>query len=133
MAYQDKFVQVDGLKSRYIEEGSGPAVICLHGASLGSSADVFERNLAPLAKTGLCVIAFDFPGFELTDNPGDHSGGYRNKFLMQFMDAMGLQKAAIMKEKFPQLDLHIVDNCKHLVQWDAMDEFHRMAKKFLPN
>jgi pimeloyl-ACP methyl ester carboxylesterase len=84
MAYQDKFVQVDGLKTRYIEDGSGPAVICLHGASLGSSADVFER-------------------------------------------------ATIMKEKFPQLDLHIVDNCKHLVQWDVMDQFHQMATKFLPN
>lgn len=133
MAYQDKFVQVDGLKTRYIEEGSGPAAICLHGASRGSSADVFERDLAPLAKTGFCVIAFDFPGFGLTDNPGDHSGGYRNKFLIQFMDAMGLQKAAIMKEKFSQLDLHIVDNDKHLVQWNVIDQFHQLSTKFLVN
>jgi len=29
--------------------------------------------------------------------------------------------------------LHIVDNCKHLVQWDAMDQFHKLAAKFLPN
>ena len=34
-------------------------------------------------KKPACVIAFDFSGFGLTDNPGDHSGGYRNKFLMQ--------------------------------------------------
>jgi pimeloyl-ACP methyl ester carboxylesterase len=84
MAYQDTFVQVDGLKTCYIEDGSGPAAICLHGASLGSSAHAFER-------------------------------------------------ATILKEKFPQLDLHIVDNCKHLVQWDVTDQFHRMATKFLPN
>jgi hypothetical protein len=42
VAYQDKFVQVDGLKNRYIEDSSAPAVICLHGASLDSSADLFE-------------------------------------------------------------------------------------------
>ena len=43
------------------------------------------------------------------------------------------ERATILQEKFPQLDLHIVDNCKHLVQWDVMDQFHQMATKFLPN
>jgi 2-hydroxy-6-oxonona-2,4-dienedioate hydrolase len=67
----EKFVQVDGLKTRYLEEGSGPEVLLLHGASLGSSADVWERNLAPLARHGLRALAFDQPGFGLTDNPPD--------------------------------------------------------------
>ncbi len=57
MGYQDKFVQIDGLKTRYIEDGAGPAVILLHGASLGSSADVFERNLRPLAYAPLLTIS----------------------------------------------------------------------------
>ncbi len=84
MADQDKFVQVDGLKTRYTEDGSGPAVICLHGASLGSSVNAFER-------------------------------------------------ATILKEKYPELDRHIVDNCKHRVQWDVMDQFHQLAANFLAN
>jgi pimeloyl-ACP methyl ester carboxylesterase len=276
MAYQDNFVQVDGLKTRYIEEGFGPAVILLHGASLGSSADVFKRNLSPLARAGLRVIAYDQPGFGLTDNPGDYSVPYRRRFIMMFMDALALQRAALvghsqagsmavalafdypqriskvmilgtgsllppapaaqkqqgaregeegtaaepaleqtpallehnlynhqlitpevlevrqqmsvgknfdaflkrsqagqagggakdakpmwqrlvdlpcpllmifgkndrgnaferatlLKEQFPQIDLHIFDHCKHLVQWDVMDEFHKLAGKFLPN
>ena len=41
---KDKFVNVDGQQLRYIEEGSGPSVLFLHGASLGSSADVFLRK-----------------------------------------------------------------------------------------
>ena len=41
----DRFVTVDGLNIRYLEEGSGVPAILLHGASLGSSADVFRRNL----------------------------------------------------------------------------------------
>ena len=175
MAYQDRFVQVDGLKTRYIEDGSGPAAICLHGASLASSADVFERNLGPLAKAGLRVIAYDQPGFGLTDHPADFSVNYRRRFILMSMEALGLQTAAmighsqagnmsmanafehserisklmilfgkddranvferacLLKESFPQLDLHIVDNCKHLVQWDAMDRFHELAASSLPN
>ena len=47
----------------------GPAVLLLHGASLGSSADVFIRNLAPLARAGFRAIAFDQPGFGLDRCP----------------------------------------------------------------
>ena len=92
----EKFVQVDGLKTRYLEEGQGPACLLLHGASLGSSGDVFERNLAPLAAYGLRAIAFDQPGFGLTDNPKDFSVPYRRRFIAQFMDALGLDKASLI-------------------------------------
>jgi pimeloyl-ACP methyl ester carboxylesterase len=92
----EKFAQVDGLKTRYLEEGSGPAVLLLHGASLGSSADVFERNLAPLAAHGLRVIAFDQPGFGLTDNPRDYSVAYRRRFILLFMDALDIKTAGIV-------------------------------------
>ena len=277
MGYSNRFIQVDGLNTRYLETGSGPAVICLHGASLGSSAEVFERNLAPLAASGLRVIACDQPGFGLTDNPSDYSAAYRRKFIMKFMDALRLEsaamighsqagnmavanafeyprriskimilgtgsllpplpegkpkapapaegeegtaaeptaaqtralleqnlfhhhlitpevlearqrmsvgknfaaflqrgragqggggakdakpmwqrlvdlpcplllifgkndranageRAALLKEKYPQLDLHIVDQCKHLVHWDALEPFHKLAAGFLPS
>lgn len=93
---QDKFVTVAGLRTRYIEEGHGPAVILLHGASLGSSADVFRRNLGPLAAFGLRVIAYDQPGFGLSDDPPDWGIGFRTKFILQFMDALGLDKAALV-------------------------------------
>ena len=43
---KDKYVTVDGLKLRYIEEGEGPAVLLLHGASLGSSADAINATVA---------------------------------------------------------------------------------------
>jgi pimeloyl-ACP methyl ester carboxylesterase len=93
---EDKFVTVDGLKLRYVEAGSGPALLLLHGASLGSSADVFLRNLPPLAKAGFRAIAFDFPGFGLSDTPSDHSAQYRRASILKFMDALGLDKAALI-------------------------------------
>ena len=93
---KDKFVTVDGLRTRYIEDGEGPPVLLLHGASLGSSADVFIRNLAPLARAGFRAIAFDQPGFGLTDVPSDHSPAYRRDFIPKFMDALQLTRAALV-------------------------------------
>lgn len=92
----EKFAQVDGLRTRFLEEGKGPGVLLLHGASLGSSADVWERNLAPLADYGLRVIAFDQPGFGGSDNPQDYSVAYRRRFIFQFMDALGIHKAHLV-------------------------------------
>jgi 4,5:9,10-diseco-3-hydroxy-5,9,17-trioxoandrosta-1(10),2-diene-4-oate hydrolase len=93
---EDNFVTVDGLRIRYIEEGDGPPVLLLHGASLGSSADVFIRNLAPLAAAGFQAIAFDQPGFGLSDVPTDLSAAYRRDIVPKFMDALRLKQAALV-------------------------------------
>src|SRR3954452_4132921 len=93
---QDKFVAIDGLKLRYFEEGAGPSVLFLHGASLGSSADVFLRNLAPFARAGFRAIAFDLPGFGLSDVPDDHSLAFQRRAIPKFIDAMNLGKTALL-------------------------------------
>ncbi|MDP9130772.1 MAG: alpha/beta hydrolase [Candidatus Binatota bacterium] len=93
---EDKFVSVDGLKLRYIEEGSGPSVLFLHGASLGSSADVFLRNLGPFAKSGFRAVAFDYPGFGLSDIPAKQSTAQQRNSIPKFFDAAGLGKTALM-------------------------------------
>lgn len=93
---EDKIVTVSGLRTRYFEEGRGPAVIMMHGASLGSSADVWRRNLAPLAKHGVRVIAYDQPGFGLSDDPPEWGLGFRTSFILKFMDALGLANASLI-------------------------------------
>jgi 4,5:9,10-diseco-3-hydroxy-5,9,17-trioxoandrosta-1(10),2-diene-4-oate hydrolase len=92
----DKYVTVDGTKIRYIEEGQGHPLLLLHGASLGSSADVFIRNLGPLAKAGFRAIAFDQPGFGLSDVPSDHTVAFRRKLVPKIADALGLKKPALI-------------------------------------
>lgn len=93
---EDKFVTVAGLRTRTIEQGHGPAVILLHGASLGSSADVWRRNLGPLADLGLRVVAYDQPGFGLTDDPPDWGIGFRTSFILKLMDALAIDRAALV-------------------------------------
>ncbi len=93
---KENFVRVDGLRIRYFEQGSGPAALLLHGASLGSSADVWADNLPALAAHRLRVIAFDQPGFGLSDDPEDHSVAYRTRFVLALMDAMRIEQAHLV-------------------------------------
>ncbi len=67
-----------------------PAIL-LHGSSLGSSADVFRRNLRALGRQGIRAIAVDLPGFGKSDAADDLSGATRKKFILRFMDALGLE------------------------------------------
>jgi pimeloyl-ACP methyl ester carboxylesterase len=91
-----KRIRVDALSVRHFDAGKGAPVLLLHGASLGSSADVWTRNLAPLAAHGLRVIAPDLPGFGGTDNPADVSLSYRKKFVLALMDTLKLERAALV-------------------------------------
>jgi len=93
---QDKFVAMDGLRVRYLEEGSGPSLLFLHGASLGSSADVFIRNLGPFARAGFRAVAFDIPGFGLSDAPRKQTLPQQRNSIPQFIDAAKLGKTALV-------------------------------------
>ncbi|HXF54158.1 MAG TPA: alpha/beta hydrolase [Hyphomicrobiaceae bacterium] len=93
---EDRFLSVDGLNTRYVEAGTGRPAILIHGASLGSSLDVWRRNLAPLAANGVRAIAYDQPGFGLTDDPPEWGLGYRTAFILRFMDALRLDRAALV-------------------------------------
>ena len=77
----DRFVKVDGCNIRYLEEGSGVPAILLHGSSLGSSADVFRRNLHALGQHGIGAIALDLPGFGKSD-AADASSAAQRKTLV---------------------------------------------------
>lgn len=91
-----KNLRFDGLQVRYFEAGEGVPIVLLHGASLGSSADVWTRNLAPLAAHGLRVIAPDLPGFGETGNPADSSLAYRRDFVLALMNALGIARASLV-------------------------------------
>ena len=93
---EDKTISAAGLTLRYLESGSGHPVIFLHGGSLGSSADVFLRTMPAFAEAGYRALAFDQPGFGLSDVPEDHSVSLRRKSVLAFMDALGITSAALI-------------------------------------
>ena len=69
----EKFVDVDGIKTRYYERGTGPAVVLFHGGHFGSHdaadcADDWSLNFDALAQW-FHVYAIDKIGQGFTDNP----------------------------------------------------------------
>jgi pimeloyl-ACP methyl ester carboxylesterase len=62
------FIDVDGVRLHYIERGSGPTLVLLHGN--GVLANDFENSgLLDKAAEHYRVIAFDRPGFGYSERP----------------------------------------------------------------
>jgi pimeloyl-ACP methyl ester carboxylesterase len=66
-----KYIDVDGIGTRYFERGGGEPLVLVHGGNPGSywSAEDWEPNLDGLAEAGFRVIAVDKIGCGWTDNP----------------------------------------------------------------
>ena len=93
---EERYIDADGLRVRYLEAGAGPVVLFIHGASLGSSAEVWEDIFEPLARAGYRPIAYDQPGYGLTDTPTDFTNSYRAGFIAKLMDALTVERATIV-------------------------------------
>ncbi len=55
-----------------------------------------RRNLNALGAPGIRAIAFDLPGFGKSDATDDLSAGYKKKIILKFMDALKLERAALI-------------------------------------
>jgi pimeloyl-ACP methyl ester carboxylesterase len=45
--------------------------------------------------------------------------------------AHAAERAAALKQRHPEMNVHIIPDCKHLVPWDAADEVLRLSVPFL--
>ncbi len=67
--FEPNYVDVDGLRMHYVDEGEGDPVVCFHGAP--SWAFLYRKMLPPLVEGGHRVICPDLAGFGRTDKPTD--------------------------------------------------------------
>ncbi|MFN3916119.1 MAG: alpha/beta fold hydrolase [Flavobacteriales bacterium] len=76
----DKYININGLSIRYHDEGSGPAVVMIHGmfASLYSFQDWTHA-----LKENYRAISFDLPGFGFSDAP---NGKLSMQWYCDFVD-----------------------------------------------
>jgi len=93
---QVSFVDVDGIRTRYIHEGSGDdTLLLIHG--YGISADAWARVIDPLAEH-YTVVAPDILGHGFTDfkDPGAVGAPlFMARHLVKFMDLVGIKRCAI--------------------------------------
>ncbi|HLG73253.1 MAG TPA: alpha/beta hydrolase [Chloroflexota bacterium] len=74
--FEAKFIDVDGIRTRYYDVGEGePMVLCHgHGWDGSAGANAWTLNIGGLAKRGFRVIAADKLGSGMTDNPKTDDG-----------------------------------------------------------
>ena len=90
---EDRYVDVEGVRTRYLQEGgSGTPVLLLHG--LACSVLEWRHNLSALAAAHV-VTAVDLPGHGLSGKPGQFTYDIAGlaRFVLAFMDRMGMQRA----------------------------------------
>jgi len=89
-----KFIDVNGVRTRYYEYGQGEPVVLIHGGAqaAASTANVFSRNIAGLAKR-FHVFAMDRLASGMTGNPSDDNGYNQQgeiEFIYAFIQTMKL-------------------------------------------
>jgi pimeloyl-ACP methyl ester carboxylesterase len=93
-AVQARDIVVLGFKLHYLEAGSGPAVVLLHG--LGGDGSRWRPNVEPLAKD-FHVFALDQIGFGQSDKPlANYNTGMLAEFLVEFLKAVNIPKASLV-------------------------------------
>jgi haloalkane dehalogenase len=89
-----KTVEVGDLELAYREQGSGPAVLLLHGWP--TSSFLWRNVMPPIARANR-VLALDLPGFGASDKP--QGAPYNFEFFEQaidsFLEKLGIDEVAI--------------------------------------
>jgi pimeloyl-ACP methyl ester carboxylesterase len=92
---ESRYIDVDGIRTHYLEGGSGPTVVLLHSGEFGGCAELsWEFSAAPLARH-FHVVAPDWLGFGRTDKVHDFvdARGRRLRHIARFLDILGIERA----------------------------------------
>jgi len=93
---KENFYVVDGIRTRVLEAGTGPAVVLLHGT--GGHAETYQRNLVDLAED-YHVIVPDMIGHGFTDRPEvDYSLDDFADHLFGLFDVLGIASVNLSGE-----------------------------------
>lgn len=89
MAFQEKFVEADGFRIRYLEAGQGEPLVWFHGGG-GLTLNKMHELFAAKHR----VVAFECPGF------GESPVNERTKSMAELAGTMGKAVAALGIDKF---------------------------------
>ncbi len=89
------YVDVDGIRTHYLEAGEGPTVVLLHSGEYGGAAEISWQFTIPALAAEFHVIAPDWLGFGRTDKVFDFADArsrvYRH--MQRFVEVLGIEKA----------------------------------------
>lgn len=94
--FQPHYVEVNGLRIHYIDEGQGEIILCLHGEP---SWSFLYRKMIPILSRDHRVLAMDFVGFGRSDKfteRSEYSFKMHRDTVVGFIDALGLQQITLV-------------------------------------
>ncbi len=97
--FSPKYVDVDGLRMHYVDEGprTGRPVVCFHGEP--SWAYLYRKMVGPLVEAGHRVVVPDYAGFGRSDKPTDR-GWYtfdrHSQLMTRVLGSLDLQDAIVI-------------------------------------
>jgi pimeloyl-ACP methyl ester carboxylesterase len=91
-----RYVEVDGMRLRYVVAGDGPAIVLLH--TLRTQLDMFQNVLPALAER-FTVYALDYPGHGYSDIPDvEYSAEFFTRTVAHALDRLGVNEAVLVGE-----------------------------------
>jgi len=90
-----RYAQAGAYRLRYLEAGSGPPLLLVHGLGSNAAQD-WGRLVAPLARS-YHVYAPDLPGFGRSERPpnADYSIPMQVEAVRAFLEAVGVSRARV--------------------------------------
>lgn len=94
--YQPHYVEVNGLRMHYVDEGQGEVILCLHGEP---SWSYLYRKMIAILSRNYRVVAPDFIGFGRSDKlteRDEYSFKMHHDTLVAFIEATGLTNITLV-------------------------------------
>lgn len=90
--YKHSWIDVDGVKTHYIQAGKGDPLLLVHGALPWCSSEATYGDVVGPLGAQFNTIAVDVVGFGYTKprGPEHYSGQAQAEFLIRFIDALGV-------------------------------------------
>ena len=91
-----RYLEQDGLRMHYVDEGSGDPVLLLHGEPTWA---FLYRKMIPTISGAARAIAPDYFGFGRSDKPTrieDYSYDFHSASIQRFADALDLREATVV-------------------------------------
>jgi len=94
--FQPRYIEVNGLRVHYVDEGQGELILCLHGEP---SWSYLYRKMIPLLAHDQRVIAMDFVGFGRSDKlteRNEYSFQMHHDTLVGLIEALDLRQVTLV-------------------------------------
>jgi 2-hydroxy-6-oxo-6-(2'-aminophenyl)hexa-2,4-dienoate hydrolase len=92
--FASHYLDVAGIRTHYLEAGSGPTLVLIHGGGAGADAWGNWRSCIPRYARDFRVVAVDMVGFGKTDKPDPAHFGYaqedRNAHMIGFIEKLNM-------------------------------------------